>query len=161
MEDFELPIDLPALKRYSKIRYKSLVKAKAREFTFRLLSERKIKYKKLNNIQYTELKTQEYLLNKKLSFDEQKTIFLLRTRMANFGENFKGCEDQTMCPLCKIHIDSQSLLLQCPEVRKELSTNFGSLTIPSIDEVFMDSIDENTAKVLKIAMDIRNKKQVD
>ena len=70
--------------------------------------------------------------------------------MANFGENFKGSEDQTMCPLCKLHIDSQSLLLQCPEVRKELNRNFRSLTIPSIDEIFMDSINENTAKVLKI-----------
>ena len=158
LEDFGLPVDLTVLKKYSKPRYKNLVKLKATEFTFNLLLERKFKYKKLSNLHYTELKTQEYLLNKNLSFDEQKTIFLLRTRMANFGENFKGDKNQTICPLCKLHIDSQSLLLQCPEVKKELQVNFSNLTMTTIDEVYLDRISEDTAKLLNHAMTLRNQK---
>ena len=40
--------------------------------------------------------------------------------METFGENFRGGKDSTVCPICKTHIDSQSLSLQCQPIKANL-----------------------------------------
>ena len=40
--------------------------------------------------------------------------------LKTFGENFRGAEEQVLCPLCKLHLDNQELSLQCPVIRKEI-----------------------------------------
>ena len=41
--------------------------------------------------------------------------------MERFGENFRGGQNMVVCPLCMLHLDSQDLSLQCPEVRKDIN----------------------------------------
>ena len=52
--------------------------------------EVKLKHSKMDNLWYSDLKMQPYLESNKFTTQEVKTIFKFRTRMANFGQNFKN-----------------------------------------------------------------------
>ena len=75
----------------------------------------------MEKLRYTDLKLQDYLKDGKLKAEEMKTLFKYRTRMENFGENFRGGEEYTVCPLCKLHLDNQEMSLQCPEIIKHVN----------------------------------------
>ena len=158
LEDFELPSDLETIRNFSKTRFKNVVKSKARTYTFNMLSSRKGNYSKLERLQYTELKTQNYLLDTRITHDDKIALLKLRTRMADFGENFRAGRLFIMCPLCNNHLDSQSFLLQCPELLGELQSKFGPKYSRSIDEVFSNDIGLDTINLIKYALDLRNSK---
>ena len=153
-----MPCDLDKIAKYSTESFKSLVKIRAKTYTFNLLSMKKIGYKKLENLNYSELNIQNYLVDTDLDHEEKLVLFLFRTRMVNVGENFRSGRDFIVCPLCGLHLDSQFLLLQCPELKNELVNRFGNEHPTSINEVFSNNIDKNLAKVLKYALDIRKAK---
>ena len=69
------------------------------------------------------LKIQNYFKDDKLKPKDMKIVFKYRTRMEKFGENYCGGEDHVVCPLCKLHLDSQQLSLQCPVIRKAIYVN--------------------------------------
>ena len=161
LEEFELPSDLTKLEEYSKEGLKNLIKAKARKHAFKFLGDSKGKYSKLSNIQYEELKIQDYLLNPKFSSDEKRIITLLRTRMAKFGENYKAGKTLTICPLCNSHVDSQTMLLKCPKIIAETEKKFGVNHQNYIDELYSEDISETTVKIIKNAMEYRIKQLKD
>ena len=79
--------------------------------------------KKGSNIQYTKLEIQKYLITDKLTTQEIKFLFKLRTNMLDFKVNFKNKYDknevsneQLLCPLCSVHIDDEENLLVCSEL---------------------------------------------
>ena len=75
----------------------------------------------------------------------------LRTRMERFGENFRAGNSPVICPLCKLHFDSQELSLQCPEIRKELEIKAGNY-----EEIYKDNIESsNIVKTLVEITEIR------
>ena len=114
LEDFELPVDIQILKNWSKESFKIKVKESAKKYALSILLAKKQQYKKLKYLDYEELVTQNYLTRGDLNFEQKKTIFLYRTRMANFGENFRACRPSTLCPFCSSHIDYQFQALKCP-----------------------------------------------
>ena len=40
--------------------------------------------------------------------------------MAKFQENFRGSSGHIPCPLCHMHMDTQSMSFQCPKVKSEI-----------------------------------------
>ena len=54
----------------------------------------------MENLQYTELKIQNYLENDQIKVDEARTLFKFRTRMMKCWGNFKGGKPQQICQLC-------------------------------------------------------------
>ena len=76
-----------------------MLKVKANEIALEILTKKKSKYKKLQNVSYVQLETQSYLCDPRLSFEKKKQIFLFRTRMSMFGDNFKEGRISTVCPL--------------------------------------------------------------
>ena len=70
--------------------FKKMVKIKIKEFALNSLNELKYEHSKMDNVIYTELKIQKYLMSEQLSVEQKRTIFHFRTRMANFSENFRG-----------------------------------------------------------------------
>ena len=97
-------------------------------------------------------------MDNQLTHDDKIKILKLRTRMSDFGENFRAGRDTTICPICSSHIDCQSFLLRCPGLRHELQTKFGQDLLESIDEVYEEKISVTTIKVLTYAMDLRKTK---
>ena len=74
----------------------------------------------IERLKYSELKIQNYLVDENLNPNEMKTVYRYRTRMEEFGENFRGGNDLVVCPLCSLHLDSQDLCFQCPVMKKDL-----------------------------------------
>ena len=53
---------------------------------------------------------------------EAQMLFKYRTRMANFGENFRGNKNLITCPLCHTHLDNQKMSYEnCPVLQKNIS----------------------------------------
>ena len=119
-------------------------------------NDKKSIYKKMEHVSYNELKTQNYLLNNEHSIEEQKLIFTFRTRMAQFGENYKAGRDEIVCPLCRSHKDSQSMMFECPIVKKELIDRNITNDLNLLDDVYHEDISRNTIDILKIVTELRS-----
>ena len=118
--DFEIPCSFNEIKKKSKEAFKRLVKIRAKEYSLKTLKSKQAAHSKMENLRYKDLKMQDYFLSDLLEFKHKQTIFKLRTRMERFVENFRAGSSPVLCPLCKLHFDSQELSLQCPEIKKEL-----------------------------------------
>ena len=114
-------------------------------------------YRKLERLDYDELRMQKYLACKNLSFEEKKLVFKFRTRMVAFGENFRAGRDATICPLCQQHSDSQYDLLNC-EIIKESISQSKILQEFNMKDVLTENIQRDMVKLLKLAMEIRKSK---
>ena len=126
----------------SKDAFRRLVKTKAKEYALKILLEKKSKHSKMDNINYRDLKIQDYLVDENLTSEEMKTIFKYRTRMEDYGENFRGGETQVMCPLCSLHLDNQELSFQCQVIKNEVKIT------GDIQNIFKDSINVETVKTI-------------
>ena len=113
LEDMEITSDFNYLKSKSREAFKKLVKEKAREYALEQLTQKQRLHTKMSAHYYAELKPQKYLTLKNANINHIRNIFRFRTRMANFGDNFRQKNNQIMCPLCHNHVDSQSLSSQC------------------------------------------------
>ena len=149
MNDFNLKCDFTVLASKSKNSLKNMLKVKAIGAAFETLMEKKTKYRKLQNISYVQLEIQSYLLDQRLTFEEKKQIFLLRTRMSMFGDNFKEGRISTVCPLCSLHADNQSNIMECPRIRNKVNIKV------NIEEVYATVVNIQTAKVICQAMKVR------
>ena len=78
-----------------------------------------------------------------------KTIFRYRTRMERYGENFHAGKAFAICPLCKLHIDSQDLCFQCPVIKEELKVE------GDISNIYKEDIDRKVVKALTRISDYR------
>ena len=63
-------------------------------------------------------------------------------RMAKFEENFRGKLKNFMCPLCCLHLDSQSLSFQCKELTCEIDIRC------DIMDIYCDDIKIETVKTV-------------
>ena len=104
----------------SKLSFKNLVNKKIREYALEKLNEKKFEHSKMDNLIYTELNIQDYLLSEELSVQQKRNVFHYRTRMAKYSENFKNQNQLNSCIFCKDHIDSQIHSTQCVELMKNI-----------------------------------------
>ena len=79
LEEFGLPEDFGFLKSKSKSSFKNLVKKKAREIALEQLLENKEKHSKMKNLDYSELKLQQYFQLPEISIAQARNIFKYRT----------------------------------------------------------------------------------
>ena len=119
IEDFGILENLEDIKAKSKSSFKKLVKVKAKEFAFYSYCERNLA--KLDSLFYTELKLQNYLKSDEISVKQGQTTFSYRTRMAAYSENYRGATGPQPCPVCGLHLDSQSMSFECPVVKQNIT----------------------------------------
>ena len=106
------------------------------------LREVQQKHSKSKNIQYSELKLQEYLRSHRSgTINEKARLFQIRSRMLQLKANFKTGQENIMCTLCEAEEESQTHLLSC----KALS----SYSVISSDStpVYEDIYSEDANKV--------------
>ena len=105
------------LKNMSKYKFKKMVKIKMENLAKQHLLKLKKKHSKLDNINFDKIRCQQYLTDSRLSPDESKLLFQLRTRMypvkINFKNKVKKQGQNFNCKICKIGRDDQKHLLQC------------------------------------------------
>ena len=106
------------------------------------MGEQKASHSKMSNLFYTQLKMQDYLKCETLTVTEAQIVYSFRTRMAAFSNNYKGSTGVTTCPLCKKHLDVQSLSFQCQKIKEniKIACNY--------DKIFDNNISQELAKSL-------------
>ena len=152
MEDFGIDCDFEFIRSKSQWAFKSLVKAKAKEYALKILTNKQTDHSKMEGIYYHEMKMQNYLKSPHIKVNQKRTIFRWRTRMEAFGENFRGGREAVMCPLCETHLDNQTMSLQCISVKKEINVEH------SLDDILKDNISQETVNLIdKITKHRKNK----
>ena len=144
--------DLPFIESKSQYCFKRLVKTKIKEFTLDFFNDRKFKHTKMDNLVFTELKIQDYLVSEKLSVEQKRIIFLFRTRMADYSENYRGQGPQKPCQICQLHVDSQTHSVNCSLTMKHVRTQ------GNYNEIFSSNISIETATMLQQIVAYRDKK---
>ena len=74
----------------------------------------------MSGLEYEEMTIQNYFLREDINIDQKRMLFRYRTRMADYGENFRAGKSEVICPLCKSHKDSQALGFVCPIIKSEM-----------------------------------------
>ena len=97
------------------------------------------------------MKIQDYFVREDLNTKQKKLIFKLRTRMAEFGENYRGGQEKRMCPLCYLHIDSQDLSYFCPEISNNINMSGNN------SDIYNNYISVETVQSMEKVEDYRNR----
>ena len=135
--DFEMDTNLSSMKIMSEWAFKNQIRKKAHKYEFDQLMQIKLKHTKLDDLSYDKLEMQNYLKLENINTTGAQTLFRYRSRMANYGENFRGQNDPVPCPLCKTHLDNQKMCFEnCPVIKDNLHisgkySQIFSVSVPS------------------------------
>ncbi len=88
----------------------------------------------MRNLEYNELKMKDYLTDVNTKIEQKKIVFQYRTKMAKYGENYRGGQEFIMCPLCDKHTDSQDMSFKCSSIEYDLKIK------GNIQEIYKDNI---------------------
>ena len=145
--DLDLPINLDYFEGRPQEAFKTMVNKKTKEYALDKFITMKIPHSKLDNLFYHELKIQAFLELKNLTVEDSKIVLQWRLRMAKFGANYG--EKYKLCPLCKVHLDSQEKSFEeCQVIQAKIRN------IYKYEEIFLNPSQE-IAKVLKEIMKLR------
>ena len=90
MEDLESLKIHETIKKMTKSTFKGLIEKKVVITALIYLNSEKEKHTKVAHIEHKNLEMQDYLSPNTISIQESKFIFLLRTRMLDVRNNYKG-----------------------------------------------------------------------
>ena len=79
---------------------------------------RKQSHSKMKDLNYSKLEMQKYFKLENMNTEGARTLFKYRTRMAQYGENYRGNTGPVNCPLCGVHLDSQFMAVNNCQVVK-------------------------------------------
>ena len=140
------------MKRMCEARFKKMVKVKICEFALDQLNEEKFSHSKMDNLVFTELKLQDYLISEKMTVKQKRNIFLFRVRMADYGENYPNRSILPIpCRMCHLHRDCQAHSVSCQETMNNIRTR------GNYNEIFSNSISEDTAIMIEEILETRRK----
>ena len=151
LKDFEIPINFDEIKSKSKEAFKRKVKIKAKEYALKILTEKQASHSKMEPLHYSELKMQKYFKYMDTKNTEKRTIFKWRTRMENFGENYREGRDPVMCPLCSCHLDNQSLSTQCEVIKQKVEVK------EYIKDIYENDISKETIDTVSSIVEVRKR----
>ena len=155
LEDFDIPCQFDFIKSKSKDAFKRMVKVRAKDFALRMLRTKQEKHSKMDNLDYKELKMQNYMQSEVLKTKQKKLIFKGRVKMLEFGENYRGGRPQVTCPLCSLHLDNQEMSYQCPVVKSEVDIT------GNIEDIYKEVIKPETAETLEKILEFRKLRKED
>ena len=116
--DFEIGLSLQEVKELSHDQFKCMVKDKSRSAAFKQLMGAKSHHSKMSSLDYSELRIQQYLVNKSFHTGDAKLLFSFRTRMVEVKNNYKNRQSDLNCPLCGKDTDTQQHLLDCEKIHR-------------------------------------------
>ena len=102
----------------------------------------KADHTKMDNLVYSKLKLQGYLKSEDIPAHEAKNLYRYRVRSANFKENFGDKYKNKVCPMCTVHLDTQTHVMQCVQVKEEIGVE------GKYNDIFKEKIPSNISKTL-------------
>ena len=108
----------------------------------RSLSKTKEQMSKIRNTHHKKLNLFKYLELNEINSKEAKAVFAYRSRMANFGHNYKGNNPYRICPLCYSHPDKQEWSFRCSVIKENINIQ------GNYDDLIEGNISKNLAKTI-------------
>ena len=90
LEDFNIKYSFDEISKIKETLFKKEVAKACKDYTLRELNFEKEKHEKGENLTYNELQMQSYLTTSKLSANDAKFLFKIRSRMLDVRTNFEG-----------------------------------------------------------------------
>ena len=151
LKDLKIRMSLKEIGGKSEYSFKRLVKIRSKEHALEYLSNIKSKHSKMENLDYLELKLQNYLIDGQITVQEAKILFRFRTRVAKFWENMKSNQNLPLaCPLCHLQPDTQRHSFQCEIIKTRMKVK------GSYSDIFLDNVPVDTVKTLMTITELRD-----
>ena len=108
------------IQEMNKTKWKSILKIRVAENSFKNLEDKKKKHSKVENVNHDKLKMQPYFLPNKdgVSQEDIKWIFKIRCREVKVKMNLQGLYDSFECEMCKEEVETQEHVYRCREIWK-------------------------------------------
>ena len=147
--------------KLSKNKFKTIVQKKVSNFALSELNQLKSKHSKSNYLLSNSFKTASYLLDDNFTKQETQLLFRLRSKTLDVKMNFpKQYEyESKLCAVCKLFPESQSHLLQCPEIAPKLKLVSLSDDIIEEKEIYNSDVrkQHSIVRIFSNVLEIRNK----
>ena len=136
----------------SKNVFKNYVKKRVTENHLKYLNKLKQKHSKSKFLDCTEIKIAEYMQSSNFTTREKQLLFKLRSRTLDVKSNFPGQNRNPWCTSCGLFQETQSHLLQCPEIVTKLSYLAGKSS--TLNENFVYGSHKQQQIIVNIYSDI-------
>ena len=136
----------------SKNAFKNYVQKKVKINHLKYLSGLKAKHSKSKFLNCTEIKVAEYLSEGQFTTSEKRLLFKLRSKTLDVKQNFLGQHKNPWCTSCGLFQETQSHLLQCPELVPQLKYLSGKTS--TLNENFVYGSIKQQKMIVKIFGDI-------
>ena len=139
-KNVELDLDDLEISEMSKTKFKTIVNKKVTNLAIAELNKLKDKHSKSAYLKSDTFAMAPYLADSRFSKRETQVLFRLRSQTLDARMNFGNQFSETLCRVCKLFPETQSHLLQCPEMSPRMklvcsSSNFDEkLVYGNIDE---------------------------
>ena len=102
----------------SKGQFKKEIKTKIHLAALKYLQDKASSHSKMEKLAYKKMSLQSYLYSNLISKSEAQQLFMFRTRMSMFANNFKNGATKLECPLCEVEnsVDSEAHSVVCDTI---------------------------------------------
>ena len=119
---------------------------------------RKESHSKIRNLKHKSYEMQNYLKSnaEKITQDEAKEIFKLRSKVTDVKGNFKGKYENIKCQLCEEDEDQKHIII-C----KELNKSENEEKIPDFEEIYKGNINNQVKIVRKFLENMKKRRKLE
>ena len=136
LEGFNIKYSFDQISKIKETLFKKEAAKACKDYTLRELNFEKEKHEKGENLTYNELKMQSYLSTSKLSANDAKFLFKIRSRMLDVRTNFEGLyKNNLICQVCMSHTDTQELILSCSALGNNNQIKYNDIFSKNLDIV--------------------------
>jgi hypothetical protein len=136
----------------SKNVFQKFVKKKVKINMLKNLSELKRKHSKAKFLSCAELKPANYIQDSRFNTKEKQLLFKLRSKTLDVKENFRGLNNNPWCIACGLFPETQSHLLQCPQL--VIGLKYPNLKTSRLNENFIYGNMEQQQMIVKIYSEV-------
>ena len=155
-KELNFKFDDEEIRSMSRDKFKGIILKKINELAAKYFQEIKSRQQKIKQLKINDKFTPAaYLFSSKLSKDEIRTLFKLRSATIDVKGNMSSSfKDRMWCRTCYLFSESQEHLLQCGEIRNNLkNVDFSSVKYEMIYGSLKNQ--ENIAKVYHLILQAR------
>ena len=143
-EELKIGMNDEEIRNISKDKFKEYVTKKAKIQQLNFLGSLKKKHSKSEFLNCTEVKTAEYLKNPLFNTKQKQLLFKLRSRTLDVKVNFPGQHRDLLCRSCGLYPESQSHILQCPQLVTKVDYLKGNTSRLIENDIYKDIMKQQT-----------------
>ena len=155
----ELKLSDIEIANMKKEKFRSIVKAKIRQSSFKYLKTIKAGHSKMDRLSYTQFEMAQYLNSPLFNSESMKLLLALRTRTVEGIKNdFRGMFADIVCPLQCGETDTIEHILKCSVLRQNHSSDTILQHDIEYEDIFSSEVmkQKQATELFKELLDVRN-----